>query len=98
MKPRRLRAPMPRPRFELACTCVVSEHYPMSPCPVAIELWNRVAVANKNLERTRKLALAWGDKPLTTWHSFWPRRLKWRESVYEYRHKRWRQHFQGQVR
>jgi hypothetical protein len=94
---RRNRTPMERPEVTLGCSCVLSGKYsyPSIPCPVAEELWERVAVANKNLERTRRFVK--DKKGATSLRGFVPMRLKFREAIYEYRRERWRQHFQEQV-
>ena len=85
-------------RVTLACGCVLAGFMHGSECPVAAELWDRTAVANKNLTRTSRLVGSWRLTPETTVRSFGPARVKVREAIYEYRRAVWEQHFQQQVK
>lgn len=99
-KTRRNRTPMEHPEIKLRCSCVLmgKYSYPSLPCPVAAALWERVAVANKNLERTRRIVKDWKVTGATTIHTYGPARLKRREAIYEWRRAQWQAHFQEQVK
>lgn len=86
MTRRRQLDPLRWPEVPLACGCVVNR----KPCPVAERLWDRVAVANKNLTRSLKFP---APKPPTTYRAH--ARVEIRRAIYSYRHAVYSAHFGG---
>lgn len=88
---RRVKTRPESPSIAFACGCkTAGSNYWGIYCEMAVRLWDKVNAANHNLTVTRKVVSNW---PVTTFHSFGPRRINMRESIYEYRRAQWNAHF-----